>query len=77
MPTLFWVEELDCGCEASKSESERGALLSLAFKPNTHDVREASSLKIAKALFEAEAHVNVREIILCRSKEEYLRCAAD
>ncbi|MGB9212867.1 MAG: nucleotide sugar dehydrogenase, partial [Halobacteriota archaeon] len=59
-------------------EGKKVALLGLAFKPNTDDLREAPSLKIAKQLMAAGAHVSaydpvVKEILL--PGFEALECA--
>ncbi len=51
------------------------ALFGPAFKPNTDDVREASSLKIAKALLEAEAHVSAFDPVERKSRSLDLKCS--
>jgi len=54
------------------------ALLGLAFKPNTDDIREAPSLKIAKALLEAEVLVSAYDPVVKKislAGFEALECA--
>ena len=47
-----------------KPKGKKVALLGLAFKPNTDDVRDAPSLKIAKALLEAGAYVSAYDPVV-------------
>jgi UDPglucose 6-dehydrogenase len=61
-----------------KPKGKKVALLGLAFKPNTDDVREAPSLKIAKALLEAQAHVSAFDPVVKKislAGLEVLECA--
>ena len=54
-------------CALSKlgqPKDKKVALLGLAFKPNTDDVRDAPSLKIAKALIEAGAYVSAYDPVV-------------
>jgi UDPglucose 6-dehydrogenase len=69
-------------CTLSKlgqPKDKKVALLGLAFKPNTDDVREAPSLKIAKALIEAGAYVSAYDPVVKKITVpglEALECAS-
>ena len=69
-------------CALSKlgqPKDKKVALLGLAFKPNTDDVRDAPSLKIAKALIEAGAYVSAFDPVVKKISApglEALECAS-
>jgi UDPglucose 6-dehydrogenase len=59
-------------------KGKKVALLGLAFKPNTDDLREAPSLKIARALMDAGTHVSAFDPVVKRISVpgfEALECA--
>jgi len=60
-------------------KGKKVALLGLAFKPNTDDVRDAPSLKIAKALIQAGAYVSAYDPVVKKITVpglEALECAS-
>lgn len=60
-------------------QGKKVALLGLAFKPNTNDVRDAPSLKIAKALIEAGTYVSAYDPVVKKITVpglEALECAS-
>jgi len=60
-------------------QGKKVALLGLAFKPNTDDVRDAPSLKIAKALIEGGAYVSAYDPVVKKIAVpglEALKCAS-
>ena len=54
-------------------EDKRVAILGLAFKPNTDDVRGAVSIEIVKGFLNQKAHVTVYDPMAARNAERVLR----
>jgi UDP-glucose 6-dehydrogenase len=73
-----WSKALNCselGLRSLESRREKRALFGPEFKPNTDDVQEASPLKIAKALLEAEARVSAFDPVERKCRSPDLKCS--